>query len=215
MFGTPREILPAWPIISNSPILQLFGWGTLAHSAFEANRHLFAPAPLIAPYVTAPSCLHCIDPYSQLDGLLALHLRRGDFLQHCENLGHWGAGFQAHNSFPDFPDQWSPPEGSDDEKIAFYLKRCLPTLEQIVEKIDAVRKSWGSEGLKNIYIMSNGDNEWLAELKTALYRMGGWDKIATSRDVVLTPEQRYVSHTMDMLIGQRAQVIIGNGVSHS
>lgn len=71
-----------------------------------------------------------------------------------------------------------------------------------------------SEGLKNIYIMSNGDKQWLADLKQALYGMGGWDKIATSRDVVLTPEEKYVSHTMDMLIGQRAQVLIGNGVSY-
>ena len=34
-----------------------------------------------------------------------------------------------------------------------------------------------------------------------------------SRDLELDSEQQYVAQGVDMLIGQRAQVIIGNGVS--
>ena len=34
-----------------------------------------------------------------------------------------------------------------------------------------------------------------------------------SRDVKLSWEQKYVAQAVDMLIGQRAQVLIGNGVS--
>ena len=60
--------------------------------------------------------------------------------------------------------------------------------------------------------MSNGDAAWLEELKGALRAGGGWERIASSRDLVLTPEQKYVSQTLDMLVGQRAQVLIGNGV---
>ena len=213
MFGTPREILPLWPTISKSPILQLFGWGTPAHEALAANRHLFSPAPLIEPYVTSPSCMNCVDPYAPLDGLLALHLRRGDFLEHCVNLGHWGAGFNAFNQFSEFVDQWVPPQGEEEERMAVYLRRCLPTVEQIVEKVEAVRHSRAGEGLENVYVMSNGDKEWLEELKTALRASwSGWKLVATSRDLVLTPEQKFVSQTMDMLIGERAQVVIGNGV---
>lgn len=212
MFGTPNEILPAWPTLSRSPILQLFGWGTPAHTALETNRHMFSPAPLIEPYVTSPSCLNCVDPYAPLDGLLALHLRRGDFAEHCVNLGHWGAGFNAFNQFPEFVDPWVPPQGEEEARMAVYLRRCWPTIEQIVEKAEAVRASRAGQGLKNVYIMTNGDREWLAELKAALRRAGGWELIATSRDMVLTPEQKYVSQTMDMLVGERAQVFVGNGV---
>ena len=215
MFGTPHEILPSWPKLSRSPILRLFGWGTLAHSAFETNRHLFSPAPLIEEYSATPTCPHCVDPYGPLPGLLAVHVRRGDFLQHCENLGHWGAGFNAFNSFPSFPDPWVPPQGTDEVRIPVYLQRCLPTTEQLVEKIEAVRRAPGSEGLKNLYIMTNGDKEWLAEVRAALMKAYKWEHIATSRDMVLTPEQKYTSHTMDMLIGERAQVFIGNGVCTS
>ena len=215
MFGAPREILPSWPKLSQSPILKLFGWGSPAHTAFEANRHLFAPAPLIQEYVATPGCPHCVDPYAKIPGLLAVHIRRGDFLEHCVNLAHWGAGFNAFNSFPNFPDPWSFPEGSEEERVAAYVKRCVPDINQIVEKVEAVRRAPGSEGLKNIYIMTNGDREWLHDLKKALVRAFRWEHIATSRDMVLTPEQKYVSQTMDMLIGERAQVFIGNGVSHT
>ncbi|EKM48643.1 uncharacterized protein PHACADRAFT_266233 [Phanerochaete carnosa HHB-10118-sp] len=213
MFGTPNEIMPVWPTFSQSPILQLFGWGQLAHTAFETNRHLFSPAPLIAPYVTSPTCPNCVDPYARLDGLLALHIRRGDFMEHCPNLGNWGAGFSAFNSFPSFPDLWVPPEGEHEQRMAVYLRRCLPTIEQIVEKVEQVRAGSASEGLRHVYIMSNGDREWLADLKAALLNAHDWELVATSRDLVLTPEQRYTSHTLDMLIGERAQVLIGNGFS--
>ena len=196
-----------------SPILQLFGWSTLAHSAFEANRHLFSPPPLIQPYVPLPSCPHCINPHAPLDGLLALHLRRGDFIEHCPNLGRWSASFNAFNDFPYFLDRWvAPPSEPQDERIAHYVKRCLPNIEQIVEKVDEVRSSRAGRGLKNIYIMTNGEVQWLADLKKALFNMGGWELIATSRDLVLTPEQKYTSHAMDMMVGERAQVLIGNGV---
>ena len=213
MFGHTDEIMPVWPDLSQSPIVRLFGWGTLAHAAFEVNRHLFSPVPLMESYMTASNCLNCVDPYGPLDGLLALHLRRGDFLKHCTNLGHWGAGFNAFNMFPDFFDQWIPPQGRPEDRMAVYLKRCLPTIEQIVEKVEIVRKSRAGKGLKNIYIMTNGHERWLDELKTALRDAHDWELIASSRDTTLTPEQRYVSQTMDMLIGQRAQVLIGNGVS--
>lgn len=195
-------MLPIWPLLSSSPILQLLGWSTLAHDAFDTNRALFSPAPSTARE----------DPHALLDGLLALHLRRGDFLEHCENLGHWGADFNAFNRFDDFPDPWIKPEGSDEERMAVYMRRCLPTIEQIVEKVEAVRASPAGSGLKNVYIMTNGDHEWLKNLKHALFASHTWEHVATSRDLTLTWEQKFVSQTMDMLVGERAQVFIGNGV---
>ena len=206
-------MLPIWPLLSASPILTLLGWSTLAHQALETNRHLFAPAPLAPPYVLHPACPNCVDPYAPLDGLLALHLRRGDFIEHCPNLCHWGAGFNAFNQFPEFPDRWEAPQGEEDHRMAVYLRRCLPTVEQIVEKVEAIRASAAGAGLKSVYIMTNGDRAWLGELHDALRRVHAWEHIATSRDTVLTHEQKYVSQAMDMLVGERAQVFVGNGVS--
>jgi hypothetical protein len=213
MFGHRDEILPIWPLLSESPVLQRFGWSSLAHQAFETNRALISPALLTESSDTAVTCPNCVDPYARLDGLLVLHLRRGDFLEHCENLCHWGADFAAFNSFPEFVDPWIKPEGPEGVRMSVYLRRCLPTAQQIVTKVEEVRASMAGKDLRNIYIMTNGDRAWLAGLKAALHSAHAWDHIATTRDVVLTWEEKFVSQTMDMLIGQRAQVFVGNGVS--
>ncbi|GJE89655.1 O-fucosyltransferase family protein [Phanerochaete sordida] len=210
MFGNKDEMLPIWPSLSDSPILQLFGWSTLAYSAFERNRHLFSPPPLLPGHDWCPHCVNALVP---LDGLLALHLRRGDFLGHCENLCHWGANFAAFNRFPEFPDPWDMPSGEPEERMPTYLRRCLPSIEQIVLKVTEVRASVAGRSLRNVYVMTNGDRAWLAELKDALHDAHGWDHIATSRDLVLTNEEKYVSQAMDMMVGERAQVFVGNGFS--
>ena len=48
--------------------------------------------------------------------------------------------------------------------------------------------------------------------KTALRTAYPWQHIATSRDMELTWTEKFVSQSMDMMVGQRAQVLIGNGV---
>lgn len=213
MYGNRGETLPVWPALSTSPMVTLMGWSTIAEGAFEANRALFSPAPLIQEYEAKSDCPHCVDPYKPLPGLLALHLRRGDFIEHCPNLCRWGAAFLALNQLPGLPDQWDGPSGSEDERMAVYLRRCLPTHEQIVEKVRGILATSAGQGLKNVYVMTNGDREWLAQLKAALMEAHAWEHIATSRDLAWTPEEKYVSQATDMLIGERAQVFVGNGVS--
>lgn len=122
------------------------------------------------------------------------------------------------NSFPQFPDQWTKPEGggwgeTTDENMALYMQRCYPSIDQIVERVGEIRKNPASRGLKDIYVMTNGDREWVKELKAALRAMGGWDKIASSRDMTITKEQKEVAQAVDMMIGEKAQVMVGNGVS--
>ena len=90
-----------WPSLKENPMVKLFGWSTLAHQAFEANRNLFAPAPLISPYHTTPSCPLCIDRDSPLDGLLVLQIRRGDFSHHCRNLAKLHMDFNTYSRFDD------------------------------------------------------------------------------------------------------------------
>lgn len=206
MFGYRDAVLSIWPSLSKSPVLTHFGWSSLAHDGFDTNRDLFSPAPLAPPQPE--------DPYSRLDGLLALHLRRGDFLEHCANLAHWGANFNGFNQFSEFPDPWRRPvEASPEETMSLYLRRCIPDIDQILEKVERVRSSSVGDGLKSIYIMTNGDVAWLDELKAALLWVYPWERIATSRDMVLTWEEKFVAQSMDMLIGERAQAFIGNGVS--
>lgn len=148
-----------------------------------------------------------------MEGLLAIHVRRGDFDQHCENLCRWDVDFNAFNSFDSFLDPWTKPEGTFEERMPAYRERCFPSIEAIVRKVEDARTSAAGRGLKYLYVMTNGDREWLAALKHALNASHEWDSIATSRDLALTWEQKFVSQSMDMLVGERAQVFIGNGVS--
>ncbi|KAI0048108.1 hypothetical protein FA95DRAFT_1572095 [Auriscalpium vulgare] len=88
-----------------------------------------------------------------LPGLLALHIRRGDYIHHCMHFAHWSS---QYNTFNGFPDRCTPPPGG------------------------------GGRGAQ---------------------RWGGW----WMRNLVLTPEQKYVTQAVDMPIALRAEVFIGNG----
>ena len=227
MFGHKERLLDVWPQLATSPLLTHWGWSSLVHSAFDSNRYLL-PTP--STHGTLPACntsalenaeqhpQHCVDPYTPLTGLLALHLRRGDFSHHCKHLGRWGADWMGFNAFPSFIDQWTPLRGGEPgkgtaENIATYMQRCYPTIDAIVAKIADVRQFSAARGLRGVYIMTNGDRAWVDRLKAAIALMGGWDKIASSRDLALNSEQKEVAHAVDMMIGQRAQVFVGNGVS--
>lgn len=101
--------------------------------------------------------------------------------------------------------------------MQYYFQRCFPTIDHIVDRVRQVladRKKRKNE-LKSIYIMTNGDITWLNDLKKALMEIKKWDSVTNSRDLRLDWEAKPVAQAMDMLVGQRADVFIGNGVSHS
>lgn len=172
------------------------------------------------------------DIYTPIPGLLVLHIRRGDFDAHCAGLAKWGSNWNGMNRFPSFPDQFEGTHGADGSDPApaeqeRYLRHCLPSIPQIVGKVREVLGTPEGEGLKYVYVMTNAKVEWAEELKGALRGIkvgavvdGGagserWEKIATRRDLTLDWEQTFVSQAVDMLVGQRAQVLIGNGVRSS
>ncbi len=156
-------------------------------------------------------------PYDVIPSLLVLHIRRGDFEEHCLHFARWESQWNGFNQFPELPDQFVPPPAAGrgqftEEGKDIYLRHCYPDIGQIVARVAEVRATPAGKGLKDVYIMTNGKQLWLKDLKRELAKLGGWDKIASSRDLQLSWEQQFVAQSIDMLIGQRAQVIIGNGV---
>ncbi|KAI0341380.1 hypothetical protein BDW22DRAFT_1377377 [Trametopsis cervina] len=232
VYGDPRRYVDIWPSLRQSPVVQYWGYSPLIHEAYEANKALISgrPTPLSEPYYfcNSPQAgangevhagpYRCSDPYAPLPGLLALHIRRGDFENHCRHLANWSSEWNGINLLPELPDRFVIPDGSGGGQatpsaMAHYLKRCYPDMKQIVEKLDDVRRSEAGKGLSEVYVMTNGKLEWANELKAAIMKMGGWNKVVSSRDLVLTREQREVGQAVDMMIGERAQVVIGNGWS--
>jgi hypothetical protein len=219
IFGDATRLLDIWPSYSKSPIVTHFSWSPLITAALAANARLIHPA---LSSLTPSS----FSPYSKptpLSGLLALHIRRGDFIEHCLHLANWTSRFSSFNEFPGLPDRFIPPPSNDaqvPEEQARYRARCFPEIGQIVSRVREVRASLKSTTrLTRIYVLTNGRLEWLQELKDALQedalreRMDPWQHISTSRDLRLTREQRHNGQAIDMAVAQRAEVFLGNGVS--
>ena len=193
-----------------------FRWSQLIEDAFAANRHLFSPTSWLS-WLTSLVYTPSAYPYDVIPGLLVLHVRRGDFEGHCLHFARWSSQWNGFNQFPELPDQFVPPPSAGwgeatEEGKKIYLRHCFPDIDQMVERVQEIRNTPAGQGLKNIYIMTNGKKPWVQALKDALSKTGGWQRIVSSRDLTLNWEQQYVAQSVDMLIGERAQVLIGNGV---
>jgi len=209
ILGSTR-VLDIMPLLYKSPIVRTFRWSPLVVSAVEKNKGLLGRRKLPPPLPN--------NPYPVIPGLLALHIRRGDFESHCRNLAEWRSSWTGFNQIPDLVDYFDPPErppsGDVTQEIYdAYLKSCYPSIEQIVQKVVEIRETDAGRGLKTVFVMTNGKVPWVNKLKKALNNANKWELITSSRDTVLSWEQRFVAQAPDMLIGQRAQVFVGNGFS--
>jgi hypothetical protein len=212
VFGSWR-IHDGLPVLFNNPIIKLFGWSSLVEDAFKKNQHLFALSPMLPP--PTPQLR-----YPPIPGLLALHVRRGDFEGHCPKLLRSKIRFTGLNTQPGTTDKniileenWagSPTQASVDT----FQRACYPDLNQIVERVRQIRMTKEGKVLRNVFIMTNGSPEWIEELREALMRDHPWEQIASSLQMQVSWEQKFVAQAVDMMIGQRADLFIGNGVSTS
>lgn len=290
------------PSLINSPIMRDFSWSPLIHHAFRKNEHHFTNSPkslisILFPYLASndSSAIYASDsemtptpPASETQSLpvLALHLRRGDFIEHCDKLSGWGSMYTGYNTQPSLPDRFFMENAtlrdsmSAEEKQNAYRQKCLIDIDEVRKRVVRAVKEWRSDRLRierersghwlfawwrmrgaearikgmlrKVYVMTNGDHEFLAELKSALIAdaersvlrssnkfkaedtyaqstittlpssLGeeydfdftwSWDEVSTSRDLDIGWEAKYVAQGMDMYIGQRAEVFIGNGFS--
>lgn len=111
-----------------------------------------------------------------------------------------------------------PPGLSEPARVAHYDQHCAPDVAAAVARIEAVRRTEVAAErapLEHVYVIIDGGREqrWMRELERALRARGAWVRVLGRADLVLTPEQTYVAAALDMLVAQRAQVFIGNGVS--
>jgi hypothetical protein len=179
------------------------------------RTHIFISPSILGPIAGDPFPSSNRNP---LSGLLALHICRGDYIDHCAHLTAFSSHFMGFNEFPGLPDS-SSPLSDEAEKQLQYRAHCFPDIEQIVARVREVRASLlPTTRLSRAYVLTNGRPEWLEELKNALQEdargedLDPWVHIGTSRDLRLTKEQRHNSQAMDMAVAQRAEVFLGNGV---
>ncbi|THU98634.1 hypothetical protein K435DRAFT_660580 [Dendrothele bispora CBS 962.96] len=205
---TPR-IVSLWDNFSNSPTSRLLDASPIVRSAVERNEYLFMPRGNSA------------GPYERM---LAMHLRRGDYDEHCKRLARENQTFYGWNHLTFLPDPFIPPPGNaeDPENVAIYMRRCYPTFAEVVQKVHDARSEYLEERKKRqlhtpktldiLYLLTNEKGSWLEDLMDALHE-DGWDTIRTSKDLILDQEQTDVGMAADMEIARRAAVFIGNGWS--
>ncbi|KAJ7616655.1 hypothetical protein FB45DRAFT_757151, partial [Roridomyces roridus] len=244
MFIASTKILDLWPSYGNSPTLKEFAWSALVTRALSRNFALFSPStppPSLLPTLShigristlgtssSPYPLSAFTPYHTasppIPGLLALHVRRGDYSQHCRNLVEWGSDYSAwngfgnpsvraaHPTFPALPDYLSVPEGMTHGEAAY--AHCWPSLDEIVSRAREVRLNASQQRqieLSAVYVATNGEPGWVGELMELL-RKDGWERVATSLDMQLARDEVAVAQAVDMSVMVAAEVFIGVGFS--
>ncbi|KAF8575750.1 hypothetical protein K439DRAFT_1397933 [Ramaria rubella] len=207
LFGSPR-ILSLWDRLSASPILTSFAWSPVVVTTLLSNLPLLTSNQSS----TLPE---------NLPGLVAVHIRRGDYVRHCQRLFGWSASFQGFSTFPSLPNSSHfepPPVSSPTERLAYYTQRCWPSYDDIAHRVEKVRQEWetaqSGQKLDRIFVLTNGGRWWSHWLKERLAK-DGWakNKIKVSSDLSLGREARHVDFAVDMAIAERATVFIGNGFS--
>ncbi|KDR77925.1 hypothetical protein GALMADRAFT_118802 [Galerina marginata CBS 339.88] len=172
-FGSSR-ILSLFPLLQDSPVLRKFEWSPLVNGVVERSvSRLFRPSaqvrqpsvPGIPDFSStfAKGTANRIFANDSMPGVLAVHLRRGDYKRHCVRLSNWGAGYMGWNrlvdgqaedrldfkagltAFPTYDTQESSHNTSANDqqkKDAYYLAHCLPTIPQIVSRLRQVRATY-------------------------------------------------------------------------
>ncbi|KAJ7046483.1 hypothetical protein C8F04DRAFT_938835 [Mycena alexandri] len=210
LWGTTR-ILDLFPSFLASPASRLLSASPIVLSALDRNAYLFLPRGPRPPSGVSRN------PY---DRMLAIHLRRGDYLRHCRSLAAWGSTYYSWALLPNLTDRFEPLPAEDPAREEKMLAHCLPTAEQLVKRIAEVREDYvqaaaptsGKRYLDVLYLLTNEHGSWLDGVKKEMVGMG-WNTIITTRDLVLDPEQEEVSMAVDMEVGRRAAVFVGNGWS--
>ena len=213
LWGSDR-ILSLWEDFKNSPVSQLLATSPVVESAIYKNEYLFQ---------SRDSSLPSEAPLNVYDRMLAIHLRRGDFQQACLDLANWNSTFYSWNLHPSLPDKFVNPPGytwgkNTPENVEFYLKRCYPTDEAILEKIERSKSDYVQSAkpgetryLDTLYILTNDKTGWVNSM-IPLLQTHGWHIVVTTQDLDLDSEQKDVGMAVDMEYARKAAVFIGNGV---
>ncbi|KAJ7157781.1 hypothetical protein C8R46DRAFT_1112844 [Mycena filopes] len=242
MFIGSDRVLSMWDSYGASPTLKQYAWSALITRALSRNFALVSPGPLptaLAPalsrIVTTPGAGSPDSPYlltafrplpasaPPIRGLLGLHLRRGDYEEHCNNLAWWGSGFNAWNQFgdpsvretkrfPALPDYLSLRSATNESRFDAAHRHCWPTPEEIVERVRAVRAEAHGQELRSVYMATNGKAEWVADVAAKL-RADGWEMVSSSLDMKLAKDEFAVSQAVDMGVLVAAETFIGVGFS--
>jgi hypothetical protein len=132
-------------------------------------------------------------------------------------MATYASGYNSWNLLPSLPDAYNPPiDTNEGEAFEEFMRHCWPSVDDIVKRVRDVKRDYENSGgrLNSIYVMTNGKQPWIDELTERLLTSGmGWERVTSSLDMIFVSEpEKLVNQAVDMEIGKRAAVFVGNGV---
>ncbi len=167
----------------SSPAVNNWGWSELTKRVFKKNIHFFTSARLLLGSARARMRFYLFSPKMDIDNvsipiplldqtltsttsplpLLVLHLRRGDYEEHCFHLAKYRSTYIGMHTLPEFEerDKFVVPRmvdakaaattkskelqvSSEEGMTAFYLKHCYPNVTQIQQRVREVVHNYES-----------------------------------------------------------------------
>ncbi|KAF8517472.1 hypothetical protein JB92DRAFT_2176549 [Gautieria morchelliformis] len=135
---SPRGSLTAWTVPRSRVAARLHGFFSVAVGVLRTS----GPARGSERYV--PHGRYAL-PTARLP---AVHLRRGDFEQHCAGLELDSAGWQGINEADGLMDRYTPPLGGlqDPADHTDFARHCWLSIDGVMQHVRRVREEW-EEGL--------------------------------------------------------------------
>ncbi|KAF9268666.1 hypothetical protein L218DRAFT_917602 [Marasmius fiardii PR-910] len=212
-----------WNYLSSSGLHKVWpGFQHYLELKFEWSSHIQAIVD------RAHSTLNLRSLPSKTDGepYMALHIRRGDFPDHCMGLADSGTGFTTWATLPSLHDSILPPSLDTKNKTSV-MEHCYSSLRRILDAID--RHAIKKPHLRTLYILHDAAIDHLPvyldlwKLETALMsparaRKAGWEggpmkRIVDSSKVPIKRGENDFSVAVDVELARNAEVFIGNGYS--
>ncbi|KAF8893386.1 hypothetical protein BD779DRAFT_1609766 [Infundibulicybe gibba] len=165
---------------------------------------------------------------SHIDGepYISLHLRRGDFENHCYGLADDGTGFTTWTTLPELRKSVLDPQLDRANKTSI-MEHCIPSLQRILSAIDQYARE--RPHLRTVHILHDGawDHPTVylqyyklaaALTNAARARSAGWPqgpmaRITHSAMVPIHWGEADYSVAVDVELARNAEVFIGIGYS--
>ncbi|EJD55675.1 hypothetical protein AURDEDRAFT_179385 [Auricularia subglabra TFB-10046 SS5] len=216
-FGSARPTA-LWPTLPKSPILTHHAWSHHVYNAVSRNLPTLTGTKMThlnEKHADAAS-LPPLRAYKELPNLIALHIRRGDFEGHCWVLAHFAAPYASWSNLPQLPDRYVP-DGSTQEGKMRTIPHCIPDPKQVAQRVADLNKEYvaqrpDADKLEYVYIMTNAKQDFLDDVRKELKEVG-FPHMLTAKDLQLTQMENHANMVVDMEIGIRAALFIGNGFS--
>ena len=104
------------------------------------------------------------------------------------------ASFEGWNRLPFLADPWSPPQAPDARKT-YALNRCWIDIPAVLSRLEALRKQHSELLLDRVFLSTNAQPDWIAELKGVLTK-NGWKTIVSTRDLHLNWQENGVENAI-------------------